>query len=44
MGGIEQSMTPEGSFVFKDWVITRTPIHWLCGASDRYLTGDKSPI
>lgn len=41
MCGIEQAMTPEGSLIFKDWVITKTPIHWLCGVSDRYLTGDK---
>jgi 2-polyprenyl-6-hydroxyphenyl methylase/3-demethylubiquinone-9 3-methyltransferase len=41
MRGIDKAMTPDGSFVFKDWVITKTPINWLCGASDRYLTGDN---
>jgi 2-polyprenyl-3-methyl-5-hydroxy-6-metoxy-1,4-benzoquinol methylase len=41
MGAIDQAMTPDGSFIFKDWVITKTPINWLCGVSDRYLTGDK---
>jgi 2-polyprenyl-3-methyl-5-hydroxy-6-metoxy-1,4-benzoquinol methylase len=39
--GISKAMTPDGSFIFKDWVVTKTPINWLCGASDRYLTGDN---
>lgn len=38
---IDQAMAPDGSFIFKDWVITKTPIHWLCGVSERYLTGDE---
>jgi 2-polyprenyl-3-methyl-5-hydroxy-6-metoxy-1,4-benzoquinol methylase len=41
MCGIDQAMAPDGSFIFKDWVITKTPIHWLSGVSDRYLTGDE---
>ncbi len=41
MRGIDKAMTPDGSFIFKDWVITKAPINWLCGASDRYLTGDN---
>jgi 2-polyprenyl-6-hydroxyphenyl methylase/3-demethylubiquinone-9 3-methyltransferase len=41
MRGIDKAMMPGGSFIFKDWIITKTPINWLCGASDRYLTGDK---
>jgi 2-polyprenyl-6-hydroxyphenyl methylase/3-demethylubiquinone-9 3-methyltransferase len=41
LGSIRQSMTPNGSLLFKDWVISATPIHWLCAASDRYLTGDN---
>jgi 2-polyprenyl-3-methyl-5-hydroxy-6-metoxy-1,4-benzoquinol methylase len=41
MRAINEAMTPDGKFVFKDWLITRTPIHWLCQASDQYLTGDK---
>jgi len=40
IGAIDQAMGPNGSLLFKDWVISPTPIHWLCGASDRYLTGD----
>lgn len=31
---------PGGVFLFKDWERTRTPIHWLCHAGDRWLTGD----
>jgi 2-polyprenyl-3-methyl-5-hydroxy-6-metoxy-1,4-benzoquinol methylase len=41
MCGIDQAMTPDGSFIFKDWIITKRPIHWLCGVSERYLTGDE---
>jgi 2-polyprenyl-3-methyl-5-hydroxy-6-metoxy-1,4-benzoquinol methylase len=41
MRGIDKAMMPAGSFIFKDWLITKTPINWLCGASDRYLTGDN---
>jgi len=40
MNAIAQAMTPGGSLVFKDWVISSSPIHWLCDTSDRYLTGD----
>jgi len=41
MVSIDQAMAPNGSLLFKDWVISANPIHWLCAASDRYLTGDK---
>jgi 2-polyprenyl-3-methyl-5-hydroxy-6-metoxy-1,4-benzoquinol methylase len=40
LGAIRQAMAPEGSLIFKDWIISATPIHWLCETSDRYLTGD----
>jgi 2-polyprenyl-3-methyl-5-hydroxy-6-metoxy-1,4-benzoquinol methylase len=40
MGSINQALAPNGSLLFKDWVISASPIHWLCAASDRYLTGD----
>jgi hypothetical protein len=30
-----------GVFVFKDWALSRTPIHWMCAFSDRYITGDE---
>jgi 2-polyprenyl-3-methyl-5-hydroxy-6-metoxy-1,4-benzoquinol methylase len=41
LSAIAHAMAPDGSLVFKDWLISATPIHWLCGASDRYLTGDR---
>jgi 2-polyprenyl-6-hydroxyphenyl methylase/3-demethylubiquinone-9 3-methyltransferase len=34
-------LAPHGSLVFKDWQRNKTPIHWLCYASDRWLTGDR---
>jgi 2-polyprenyl-3-methyl-5-hydroxy-6-metoxy-1,4-benzoquinol methylase len=40
MGAIEQAMAPNGSLVFKDWIASSAPIHWLSLMSDRYLTGD----
>jgi 2-polyprenyl-3-methyl-5-hydroxy-6-metoxy-1,4-benzoquinol methylase len=40
LGAINQAMVPDGRLLFKDWVISASPIHWLCAASDRYLTGD----
>lgn len=39
LSAIRQAMTPNGKLIFKDWVISAAPIHWLCEASDRYLTG-----
>ena len=38
---IHQALAPGGMFVFKDWARTATPIHWMCHAGDRYLTGDR---
>ena len=40
LSAIKRSLTPEGSLVIKDWMISGWPIHWLCEMSDRYLTGD----
>jgi 2-polyprenyl-3-methyl-5-hydroxy-6-metoxy-1,4-benzoquinol methylase len=40
MVAIDQAMAPNGALIFKDWLVSSSPIHWLCGASDRYLTGD----
>jgi 2-polyprenyl-6-hydroxyphenyl methylase/3-demethylubiquinone-9 3-methyltransferase len=40
LDGIHQAMTPNGSLIFKDWIISATPIHLLCTISDRYVTGD----
>jgi len=41
MTAIHRAMTPNGSLIFKDWVISSHPIHWLSLMSDRYLTGDN---
>lgn len=38
---IRTVLAPNGTFVFKDWQRSHTPIHWLCYASDRWLTGDR---
>jgi 2-polyprenyl-3-methyl-5-hydroxy-6-metoxy-1,4-benzoquinol methylase len=40
MRAIEQALTPNGSLVFKDWIVSSAPIHWLSLMSDRHLTGD----
>jgi 2-polyprenyl-3-methyl-5-hydroxy-6-metoxy-1,4-benzoquinol methylase len=40
LSAIKQAMAANGSLVFKDWVPSLSPIHWLCVMSDRYLTGD----
>lgn len=36
----QRLLTPQGAFVFKDWSPSATPIHWICDAADRYVTGD----
>lgn len=33
-------LAKKGLLIFKDWARTHTPIHWICRASDLYLTGD----
>jgi hypothetical protein len=38
---IRRTLTLDGVFVFKDWERNTTLIHWLCHASDRWLTGDR---
>jgi 2-polyprenyl-6-hydroxyphenyl methylase/3-demethylubiquinone-9 3-methyltransferase len=35
------ALAPGGSLLFKEWERSRTPIHWMCHASDRWLTGDR---
>ena len=40
LSAINQSLAPGGSLLFKDWVISANPIHWLCEMSDLYLAGD----
>jgi SAM-dependent methyltransferase len=41
LDAIRTALAPDGLFVFKDWERNYTPIHWLCYASDRWLTGDR---
>jgi 2-polyprenyl-6-hydroxyphenyl methylase/3-demethylubiquinone-9 3-methyltransferase len=41
MNAIERAMAPNGCLIFKDWLVSSTPIYWLCLLSDRYLTGDN---
>ncbi len=41
LDAIRTALAPKGTFVFKDWQRNFTPIHWLCYASDRWLTGDR---
>lgn len=38
---IRGAIRPRGCFAVKDWARSATPIHWMCYASDRYLTGDR---
>jgi 2-polyprenyl-3-methyl-5-hydroxy-6-metoxy-1,4-benzoquinol methylase len=41
LSAINRLLTPDGNLLFKDWVASASPIHWLCNISDRYLTGDE---
>jgi 2-polyprenyl-3-methyl-5-hydroxy-6-metoxy-1,4-benzoquinol methylase len=41
MRAIEQALAPNGRLVFKDWIVSAAPIHWLSLMSDRHLTGDN---
>jgi 2-polyprenyl-3-methyl-5-hydroxy-6-metoxy-1,4-benzoquinol methylase len=41
LDAIRATLAPRGTFIFKDWQRSNTPIHWLCYASDRWLTGDR---
>lgn len=40
LDAIKAALAPGGSLIFKEWERTGTPIHWMCVASDRWLTGD----
>jgi 2-polyprenyl-3-methyl-5-hydroxy-6-metoxy-1,4-benzoquinol methylase len=40
LAAARQTMRPGGTFVLKDWTRSNSPIHALCWASDRFLTGD----
>jgi 2-polyprenyl-3-methyl-5-hydroxy-6-metoxy-1,4-benzoquinol methylase len=41
LDAVRTALAPKGTLVFKDWQRNRAPIHWLCYASDRWLTGDR---
>jgi 2-polyprenyl-3-methyl-5-hydroxy-6-metoxy-1,4-benzoquinol methylase len=41
LDAIRTALAPQGTLVFKDWQRNHAPIHWLCYASDRWLTGDR---
>ena len=41
LDAVRTTLAPKGTFVFKDWQRNYAPIHWLCYASDRWLTGDR---
>lgn len=41
LDAIRSALAPNGTLVFKDWQRNHAPIHWLCYASDRWLTGDR---
>lgn len=36
-----ECLAPGGSLIFKEWERRRTPIHWICHAADRWVTGDR---
>jgi 2-polyprenyl-3-methyl-5-hydroxy-6-metoxy-1,4-benzoquinol methylase len=40
LAAVRTCVAPNGVFLFKDWKRSATPIHWLCHAGDRWLTGD----
>jgi len=40
LSAAQRLLSPQGAFVFKDWSPSATPIHWICDALDRYITGD----
>jgi 2-polyprenyl-6-hydroxyphenyl methylase/3-demethylubiquinone-9 3-methyltransferase len=41
LAAVRATIAPGGSLIFKDWERSATPIHWLCHAGDRWLTGDR---
>jgi 2-polyprenyl-3-methyl-5-hydroxy-6-metoxy-1,4-benzoquinol methylase len=40
LDAIRTALAPRGTLIFKDWQRNHALIHWLCYASDRWLTGD----
>ncbi len=41
LGAVERAVAKDGRFLLKDWGRKLTPIHAVCYAGDRYLTGDR---
>ena len=41
LAAMSRCLAPGGRFLLKDWSHAPTPIHWLCHAGDRWLTGDR---
>lgn len=41
LAAVRATVAHGGSLIFKDWERTAAPIHWLCHAGDRWLTGDQ---
>lgn len=41
LGDVARCVAPGGQLLIKEWARTLSPIHWLCYASDRWLTGDR---
>lgn len=42
LAAVRDCIAPQGAFICKDWQRNNSPIHWLCHASDRWLTGDRT--
>jgi len=41
LSDIKRCLAPGGQLFIKEWARAANPIHWLCYASDRWLTGDR---
>lgn len=41
LAAVRATIAPGGHLLFKEWERRATPIHWLCYASDRWITGDR---
>jgi 2-polyprenyl-6-hydroxyphenyl methylase/3-demethylubiquinone-9 3-methyltransferase len=41
LDAIRSVLASQGTLIFKDWQKNLAPIHWMCYASDRWLTGDR---
>ena len=41
LAAIGLALAPDGRFFLKDWGRSVSPVHWICHACDRWLTGDK---